>query len=63
MIKIKKLRLILWKITKYESLLRKKIRSRGTEGASPTISVGILEKIVKIEFLIKAKLSIWDIAG
>ena len=33
------------------------------EGANPTISVEILEKNVKIDSLIKAKLNIWDTAG
>ena len=33
------------------------------EGTNPTISVGILEKNVKIDSLTEAKLSIWDTAG
>ena len=33
------------------------------EGTNPTISVGILEKNVKIDSLTETKLSIWDTAG
>ena len=33
------------------------------EGTNPTISVGILEKSIKIDSLTEAKLSIWDTAG